>query len=323
MDLTKVLRSKIEEIPDGAHSIGLKSVLGHIEAAERHYLRGKEDEDDTAFTDAIYRTNQAFEGSVKEAYRILTGKDPSNQTPHNIEKYLADKKIFRERVLSQFTNYRSKWRNPSTHDYNLDFDENEALLAIMSVSAFSAVLIDQIVDTLLKERAEEETGLINTPDRQINNESPLFDRLVYAIKEFVPWHRNMEHGQFQNEAQIVATLAGYITKMVPDANPFVKYQIKIGENRVGYIDILVSSGNDKVVVEVKKIVNRFNSYSIADRAAAQLKMYMDYSDINDAILFIYSSNGDTVYENDLVIEDMRRIKILTTYIDPDHSHLPQ
>ena len=50
--------------------------------------------------------------------------------------------------------YRTEWRNPSTHDYKLDFDEDEALLAIASVCAFAIVLLDQITEKLNFDRAK-------------------------------------------------------------------------------------------------------------------------------------------------------------------------
>lgn len=77
MDLVEALRSKIFALQEGDYSPGLKAVILHIETAFGHLSRGQTKDKETAFTDAIYRTNQAFEGSIKEAYRVLTGKDPS------------------------------------------------------------------------------------------------------------------------------------------------------------------------------------------------------------------------------------------------------
>jgi hypothetical protein len=142
MDLLEVIKKQLDHLPQGPHSPGLGSVLRHIEVAYRHLSRGESQADDSAFTDAIYRTNQAFEGSIKEAYRVLAEKNPASTTPFQIEQYLEDRKVFPSRVLTQFTNYRTQWRNPSTHDYNLDFGATEAFLAIVSVSAFAKLLVD-------------------------------------------------------------------------------------------------------------------------------------------------------------------------------------
>ena len=126
MDIVVALRDKIETLPNGSHSAGLQAILSHIEIAFKHLARGQELGKQTAFTDAIYRTNQAFEGSIKEAYRVLAGKDPGEVKPFEIEKYLEGNNVFRQRVLKQFSGYRREWRNPSTHDHILDFDEHEA-----------------------------------------------------------------------------------------------------------------------------------------------------------------------------------------------------
>ena len=88
MDLVDTLRTKIDVLGDGDYLPGLRAVLLHIETAFRHLSRGQATDDDTAFTDAIYRTNQAFEGSVKEAYRVLAGHDPAKKRPYEIESYL-------------------------------------------------------------------------------------------------------------------------------------------------------------------------------------------------------------------------------------------
>jgi hypothetical protein len=110
MDLVATLRLKIEKLPTGDHTAGLEAVSSHIETAFAHLARGQNDDDESAFTDVIYRTNQAFEGSIKEAYRVLAGEDPSRQRPFDIENYLESNGVFRERVLAQFTNYRTEWR---------------------------------------------------------------------------------------------------------------------------------------------------------------------------------------------------------------------
>ena len=123
-------------------------MISHIEVAERHWLRAKKEREDTLFTDVIYRTNHAFEGALKEAYFILNGKDAAKKTPNEIERFLLENKIFKERVMALFTNYRTEWRNTSTHDYKLFFTEQEAFLAIVSVSAFVHILLDQMAEKI-------------------------------------------------------------------------------------------------------------------------------------------------------------------------------
>ena len=98
MDLLELIRDKCNSFSDPETAQGLVSVISHIEIAERHLDRGKKGED-YLFTDAIYRTNQAFEGSLKEAYRVLTGNQPGKLTPFKIEQYFVQNSILKERVL--------------------------------------------------------------------------------------------------------------------------------------------------------------------------------------------------------------------------------
>ena len=133
----------------------MRAVIRHVEAAVSHYERGVAKSQTDAFTDVIYRTNQAFEGSLKEAYRILAEKSPKNVKLDDIEKFIEGADVIRQRVLEQFRRYRQDYRNPSTHEYVLDFDADEALLAILSVCAFAKLLADQISEKIAYSNARE------------------------------------------------------------------------------------------------------------------------------------------------------------------------
>lgn len=79
MDLLKIIRSSVKRLPDGYKSSGVDAVILHIERAEKYWVNAKEDSDEIMFTDVIYRTNQAFEGALKEAYLVLAEKDPNKK----------------------------------------------------------------------------------------------------------------------------------------------------------------------------------------------------------------------------------------------------
>ena len=147
MDILNLIKTQVEEaISINGKIVGLESVITHIERAEQYLNKGKDTNDDHLFTDVIYRTNHAFEGILKEAYTALTGKDGSKKTPNEIENYFLNNNILNQRVIELLKNYRQEWRNTSTHDYNLFFNHSEAFLAIVSVSAFVHVLLNQILD---------------------------------------------------------------------------------------------------------------------------------------------------------------------------------
>ena len=101
MDLVKLIKDKIKVFSQTEHFAGMESVISHIEIAERHLDQGKKG-DDYLFNDVIYRTNQAFEGSLKEAYNVLANKSSDGKSPNEIEKYLESNNLLKERVLSLF-----------------------------------------------------------------------------------------------------------------------------------------------------------------------------------------------------------------------------
>lgn len=98
MDLLKLLKEKTSYFSNSIEDIGIINVVSHIEITEKHFEGGKSGED-YLFNDVIYRSNQAFEGALKEAYRIITGNDPMNITPYKIEQYFEESRILKERVL--------------------------------------------------------------------------------------------------------------------------------------------------------------------------------------------------------------------------------
>jgi len=101
MDIQEILEQKIRKLPNGPYVNGLRAVKSHIDAAVRHLERGQREPDEALFTDVIFRCNQAFEGSIKEAYRVLAGKDPGRTTPAEIGKFLASANLLRKKVLDQ------------------------------------------------------------------------------------------------------------------------------------------------------------------------------------------------------------------------------
>lgn len=285
MDILQIIRRNIDAVPDGPHSKGLRSVLGHIEVAFEHLARGQQQETDSSFTDAIYRTNQAFEGSIKEAYRVLADKDPGKKTPFEIEKYLQDNKTFRDRVLSQFTNYRTEWRNPSTHDYNLDFDEDEAFLAIISVSAFSKLLIDQIIEKL-KFSAVTEVLRQETDSQAVATQphGPLVDRIATSIINFMTDYRLNPISSFQTERELIGALTAYLTNTNP--TDIIEADMLLSPKSRQRADMIVKSGDERIIIELKRVANR----SILRSGLRQLEGYLEVSSATGGLLFNYGGN---------------------------------
>ena len=284
MDLVDVLKKKIDVLDEGVHRPGLKAVLLHIETAFRHLSRGQDSDDDTAFTDAIYRTNQAFEGSVKEAYRVLTGHEPAKKRPYDIENYLEKNNIFRPRVLNQLTNYRTEWRNPSAHDYKLDFDESEAFLAIVSVSAFACLLLDQIAERLAFMKAQADADAqkaeLSASLKQTKN-ADLLVRATDLLSEFCTAYMPSMASNRLTEAQIVGALHGFLTSVAPELA--VQTEVTLDSARHYRADLIIERDGEKLIVELRRSIMRQHHSS----SSAQLERYLLVSGIKSGIVLFY------------------------------------
>ncbi len=282
MDLIAIIREKIDETEDGDHTAGLKAVLLHIETAAAHLRRGQDTSDETAFTDAIYRTNQAFEGSLKEAYRVLVQKRPERKTPSQIEEYLTDNGVFRNRVLSQLTNYRTEWRNPSTHDHKQDFDSSEAFLAIVSVCAFASLLLDKIIEKLAHDRskaaADAESERLSELLKTHRRDLPLFAGQIIA--QFMQEQRPTHDGSQMREAELLGAISGFLESIEPHSSATPEYQLAArGHERA---DILLQRDDERLLIELK----RRCSQSLLRAGLDQLDRYMDLSGITHGVLVL-------------------------------------
>ena len=288
MNLIEILQQRAESLIEGPYTVGLRSVVQHAQVAVRHLERGQREADETAFTDAIYRTNQAFEGSLKEAYRVLAGKDPDRARPFDIESYFAENTILRPRVLAQLSAYRTEWRNPSAHDYKLDFDEDEALLAIVTVCAFSIVLFDQIAERVSFLEAQKATA---ASPRPIDAGRPLLDIVAAAVQNFhVPVHTDSSSGELR-EVEVVGALAGFLSNQVPSA--VISPDVQLVTDRAFRVDLAVVRDSEQVLVELKRARPGVVQMK---QGINQLTHYMALGGAKSGLLFFYSAEANPVYE---------------------------
>ncbi|MGA7327938.1 MAG: hypothetical protein WBX25_26495 [Rhodomicrobium sp.] len=286
MDVQEILDKKIKELPSGAHIDGLRAVKLHIESAVRHLNRGQSEADDTLFTDVIFRCNQAFEGSIKEAYRLLAGKDPQKETPANIEKFLASGNLLRKKVLDQFTRYRQEWRNPSTHDYTLDFDEDEALLAIVTVTVFAIVLCDQIDSKIAFNIASSAPpATVSLSD----NEAPLLELVTQKAVSFASTHIDEighTHSPAHDYYRLEGALAGDVSAELANIPGVTVSQNKRFASREA--DVVVEKGGQRVVIELKRTSSSTRLRTLSQRAVTQAALYLHEPDVIGAVVLIYS-----------------------------------
>ena len=280
MDLLESLRAKLKTLPQGQYSAGLQAVVSHVDIAFRHLQRAQQSGDDSLFTDAVYRTNQAFEGSVKEAYRVLADSDPSKMRPFDIENYLEKNNVFKARVLGQFRTYRTEWRNQSVHDYTLVFDEGEALLAITSVSAFAYLLFDEIAERLAERASQaeaqaEKPRLVELVEAagQKNSLKQIETAILLFAAKALP-------RLVTTEAQIVGAMVGFIKALLPEL--WIASDVHLGPEGRMRPDILIGDNDGKVIIEVKR--SKPTESSIRE-GIAQLEGYMTLSMIPNGILF--------------------------------------
>jgi hypothetical protein len=254
MDLLQEIEKKAQILSSSTSHEGIQAVTRHIKAAERYLLRARGERDDDLFNDVIYRTNQAFEGMLKEAYSVLTDKDGTKLSPHQIEQHLVSESVLASRVLDLFTNYRQQWRNPSTHNHRLFFGEQEALLAIVSVSAFTTILLDQIIEKVSYTREREEISnrkdIIN---RRLNNygEGPLHEQVILLLDLFSD---NLQMSRTDlntmREVEVIGHLSAFIT-LIDSSIEVSQQQILLGEKQLRP-DFIFSKQNEKVVLELKR-----------------------------------------------------------------------
>lgn len=304
LDLLDEIRRKTNTFAGTDHHSGIQAVLIHIEVAEKHLSNGRRG-DDYLFSDVIYRTNQAFEGVLKEAYKVLTGKNSDDFTPHKIEKYFSDSKILKERVLALFTNYRMEWRNKSTHDHRLFFSAQEAFLAIVTISAFISILLDQMTEKLAY---EQERHIASKAAYRLKSVVEGYERLALlqqATELFRGFVRDIEVNKGQDdltsstEYQILGKLSGYLSIADPELVVETGVPLHVGSERF-HLDMTLSKGSEKVIVELK-----LQSRELARRireGREQLFNYLVSSGYQNGILFM----PPTFQEGLLVVDNIAR-----------------
>ncbi|MCD4681294.1 MAG: GxxExxY protein [Bacteroidales bacterium] len=282
-----MIKEKAEYFSGSEDDIGITSVVSHIEIAERHFDGGKAG-DDYLFNDVIYRSNQAFEGALKEAYRIITGNDSNRITPHKIEQHFEKNSVLKDRVLQLFTNYRTEWRNKSTHDYKLYFSEQEAFLGIVNISAFVNILFDQMIEKRAYEKEKEDLKSKPKNPKPGAASKSLFERIIELLKDFSLEIPNKTVGTTLpriTELELIGSLTAYINESADDIEVFTEYAIMRNNNmKKYYADFLLQLNEEKVIIEIKNTIR--NQNRILSSGTDQLLNYLTASAITKGILFI-------------------------------------
>ncbi len=194
--------------------------------------------------------------------------------------------------MSQFTTYRTEWRNPSTHDYKLDFDESEAFLAIISVSAFACLLLDHIAERLAfkQSQAEAEERKTTLAASLLESMNPdLLVRLTELITQFCSIHQ--PPATSMHEVHFIGALHGFLSSAAPDLG--VQTEVKLDKLRA---DLLVACGDERVVIEVK--LNRRFARRNYLNAVSQVENYLLIGGMkNGIVLFLPDAPSEMEIES--------------------------
>ncbi len=293
MDTLKQIYEKISSIKDEEVILDIKIIIRHIERAEKFYRNGMHENDSHYFTDVIYRTNQAFEGILKAAYESLAGDRADRKTPYEIEQYFLDNSILHSRVLDLFKNYRTEWRNPSTHNYKLVFTEEEAYLAILSVTSFINLLLNQIIEKLSYLVEQEllkkaKIDVIKSIPNYTNLD--LLHKVENILIKFADYLKNDKI--FKTEPELLGALDAYI-KMADPSILLIREPLYSISNKTFRPDFVLKTKNEELLLEVKKEYRAAREELIQ----SQLRDYMWASKIKYGIGYFYTSNENKLYES--------------------------
>lgn len=299
MDLLEIIKSKVQTFEGNSFKLGIDAVVHHIEISESHFHQAKSS-GEHLFTDVIYRTNQAFEGALKEAYRVIKNENPDRKSPFEIEKYFEDSNSLKPRVLSQFSNYRTEWRNKSTHDYQLFFSSQEALLAIVSVTAFFNILLDQMMEKVSFDEEKKKLNRELVP--AITNDTvyaslDFMNQCIELLNSFSKELKDNSSGNYQiTEHELSGKIAAFISSLDPSIEIFSDHSIGDGYLRA---DFLLRKGGDAVVLELKNPTQEY--FRRALRAKDQLKRYMVSGGVRNGIVYapVLRSSAKTEVEHEI------------------------
>jgi len=252
MDILSYIKIQIDSIDKITDEVNFFDVLIHLEWAEHLYEQGRKEKNENYYTDVIYRANQVYEGVIREAYKAFCEEPKSKINTYDIESYLTDNKIFEDRVVDHFRVYRKNWRNESTHDHRLFFRESEALMAIASVSSFTYILTNQVLQQI-RFKSQKDKGQNNENIKQVLKRKTVDIEKTFRelIQSFVVSNReSLSHENIQGE-EIISMLFGFIKSLNNDEFRAFRYRITDIDGAILVPDLMVKIKDVLSVIEFK------------------------------------------------------------------------
>ncbi len=301
MDTLKLLNKKIEQIKSEEYMIDLSYIIVHISRAEKYFELGREKKEPEYYNDVIYRTNQAYEGGLRCAYKILLEKDHALKSTYQIEEELNKENILNKRVKNMFSIYRNDWRNQSTHHYDFVCDQSEALMAINNVESFIYLLLDQI-----KEKDSYLYAKLKSKDsKKISFKDFVLQKLVLFPSIFYQSLKN-KNEESLTEIELMKGIENYLKKLDSEIEIFSEYPLKtnLHMNR-SKVDFYLKKGKEEQYIELKILKNSVAIETIIHHNRERCKIF----NMKDLVLFIWDGNGE--YEIKENIQEDITIKIIT------------
>lgn len=313
MDLLKLIRENSGALAGTPFETGLAAVVRHVERAEAYLVKGRDEKDTDYFNDVIYRTNQAYEGILKEAYALLAGKDGGKLRTVDLERHFARQSILSPRVSDAFQKYRQDWRNPSTHDHRLSFTEQDATLALSTISTFVYLLVDQMIEMRSSQKQRKRTtqsrAKVTTARKLRRRKETLAQRVAGALMDHALSTTLGSLSRKAREVEILGTIHGHLSATLPDLRIEQDRLIR-GQSFALRPDLLVHNG-ESVVVEVKRFT-KVPGPKILE-GFAKLERYLEALGTREGILYLVPSKPQ---ENIVTLAVLREVakREVTLYI---------
>lgn len=312
------IKQKVAEVLPPDFFPGIYTVINHLQMAEHYWQEANGSIEEYLFTDAVLRANHAFEASLGEAYKLVCGKDPDGMSVKDIYKYLDDQNIFKDKEAQTFHRYLEDWEIPAERDEQLFFSEQEAMLAIMNVSAFFLILVEQIIEIASYEKAKYFLGWDRTEKihKELERYGDKFflDQLVTLLQLFAADLFYIEERESApSEYEMLGYLRGFLEIATPEIEVEIDKRIKIGSSHT-QLDMLIHHKDETVLVETKRSNQIRGSIFDIDNAVQQISGYMTATGINKAVLFylpILGSSDLATREIDLDVDSVQQqIKVV-------------
>lgn len=181
-------------------------------------------------------------------------------------------------------------------------------MAIVTVSSFVNILLDQIVEKLsFKSTLRRTASFIESEKQSLEHYTELsfFKKLIEVLKSYSSFYvRNHESLSKYPEAELLGSLSGYVSSFEPNWTLSTNEKLEIGSSRA-YIDLIVSDGQEKVIVELKRGRDYSAFYDHINTAEEQVKNYMSASGIECGIAFYtpVKTDDEIITSNEVGKED--------------------